>query len=125
MTLEDARKIPKSELCLPSLVESREITGVTGRRICPSGFKNSCLFFNSIFLGAAQELAGVCSPVEVPLSGKRCQGASVNPISKTHFFLKWNQNKQNSVGFFFVPKYLIFLAFCSQVEDVSSVENAL
>lgn len=56
VTLEDAQNSPKSELCLPNLVESHEVTGVTGRRICPSSFKNSCIFFNGIFLGAARSL---------------------------------------------------------------------
>lgn len=56
VTLEDAQNSPKSELCLPNLVERHEATGVTGRRICPSGFKNSCIFFNGIFLGAARSL---------------------------------------------------------------------
>lgn len=110
MTLEDAQNSPKSELCLPNLVESHEVTGVTGRRICPSSFKNSCIFFNGIFLGAArglQESRG--SPFEVLLSGKGCQDTPVNPISKPHLSLKMNQTKQNS-GFFFLPKFLIQLA---------------
>lgn len=121
MALEDAQNSPKSELCLPNLVESHKVTGVTGRRICPSSFKNSCIFFNGIFLGAAQELAGVRSPVEVTLSGKGCQDAPVNPISKIHLSLKMHQNKQN---FFLLPKYLIFLASYSHIEEISSAENA-
>lgn len=57
VTLEDAQNSPTSELYLPNLVESHEVTGVTGRRICPSSFKNNRIFFNGIFLGAAQECA--------------------------------------------------------------------
>lgn len=120
MTLEDAQNSPKSQLCLPNLVERDEVTGVTGRRICPSSYKNSSVFYNGIFLGAAQVLAGVCSPVEALLSGKGgARTLTVNPISNPHLSLKMNHTKktkptpkrQQLCGFVLPPQIFDFPGF--------------